>query len=443
LRRIEEADPGVPVLLTHFYQFDGYTSEPWETGFLLRPRPVTEPAADLVPAGVTFGGRVQVVGYSLRQAWFHPGQVAEFVLAWRPVGPLDPSPSFTLRLMDAEGRQRAQVDRRLGTDAAPGEVRFQRLVLPLYPAMPPGRYYVTLGAYTVSEGGFENLVADDGETAVTLTELELVPRGCNPQSAICNLQSVIRNLQSPPFTLHRQAVPFASGPTLVGVDYDRSVADVLRVYLHWRGSVGEGWQARVRSADGVETTASLAPAPAGVHQTVVVDLQGRVEGPLWLALVDAQGEWGPAAGPWGWPVEEIRLPAPAPDARFVPLGDEMVMVGARARTAEPGETMAVDVTLVALRPLTSDDATSVRLTDGDGRWLATHDYQPALGAVPTLKWIRGSRVVDRHLLPLREDFTGGEVRATLVAYERFRMTPLPPMDGRFGEETPLGTWALP
>jgi hypothetical protein len=433
LRRIEEADSGVPVLLTHFYQFDGYTSEPWETGFLLRPRPVTEPAADLVPAGVTFGGRVQVVGYNLRPDRFHPGQVVEFILAWRPVGPLDPSPSFTLRLMDAEGRQRAQVDRRLGTDAAPGEARFQRLALPLYPATPPGRYYVTLGAYTVSEGGFENLAADDGETDVTLMELELVPRGCNPQS--------------PPFTLHRQAVPFASGPTLVGVDYDRSVADVLRVYLHWRGSIGEGWRARVRGADGVEASGSLAPAPAGMDQTVVVDLQGRVEGPVWLALVDApvdeQDERGLAAGPWGWPVEEIRLPAPAPDARFVPLGDEMVMVGAQARTAEPGETMAVDVTLVALRPLTSDDATSVRLTDGDGRWLATHDYQPALGAVPTLKWIRGSRVVDRHLLPLPEDFTGGEVRATLVAYERFRMTPLPPMDGRFGGETPLGTWTLP
>jgi hypothetical protein len=203
----------------------------------------------------------------------------------------------------------------------------------------------------------------------------------------------------------------------------------------------------VRSADGVEAIGSLAPALAGVHQTVVVDLQGRVGGPLWLALVDApvdeQSERGPAAGPWGWPMAELRLPAPAPDARFVPLGDEMVMVGARARSAEPGETMVVDVTLVALRPLTSDDATSVRLTDGDGRWLATHDYQPALGAVPTLKWIRGSRVVDRHLLPLPEDSAGGEVRATLVAYERFRMTPLPPMDGRFGEETPLGTWTLP
>jgi len=428
LRRIGEAEPGIPVLLTHFYQFDGYTTEPWQAGFLLRPRPVTEPAADLVPAEVTFGDQVQMVGYNLRQDRFHPGQVAEFVLAWRPAGPLDAPPSFTLRLADAEGRQWAQVDQRLGTDVAPGEVRFQRLALPLYPAMPPGRYHVTLGAYTVSEAGFENLMADDGEAAVALTELELAPGGCNPRCA--------------PFTLHRQSVPFVSGPTLVGVDYDRSVPDVLRVYLHWRGSVGEGWQAQVRSADGQPATASLAPVPAGAYQTVVVDLQGHVGGPLWLALADAQGEWAQPAGPWGWPVEEVRLPAPAPDARFVPLGDEMTMVGARAHPVASGETVAVDVTLVALRPLTSDDATSVRLTDGDGRWLATHDYQPALGAVPTLKWIRGSRVVDRHLLPLREDFTGGEVRATLVAYERFRMTPLPPMDGRFSQ-VPLGMWVVP
>ena len=76
------------------------------------------------------------------------------------------------------------------------------------------------------------------------------------------------NLYSSPFTLHRQAVPFgtlntveplragsfASGPTLVGVDYDRSVPDVVRVYLHWRGAVAEGWQARVRSAGGIEAT---------------------------------------------------------------------------------------------------------------------------------------------------------------------------------------------
>jgi hypothetical protein len=427
LRRVQDADPERPLLLTHFYQFDGYTAEPWEAGFLIRRRPVSAPAARLAPVGATFGDQVRVLGYRLQQDRFHPGQVAEFVLAWQPAGPLERAPSFTLRLVDGEGRVRAQADRRLGTDAAPGEVRFQRLALPLYPTLPPGRYRVTLGAYTVTDAGFENLSTPEGETAIALTGLELVPLGGNRQPT--------------PFTLHRQAVPFSAGPTLVGVDYDRSVPDVLRVYLDWQGPAGEGWRARVHTAAGREAIAPLAPIPAGAYQTVGLDLQGAVGSGLWLSLVDGRGQASAAAGPWGWPVEEIRLPGAAPDARFVPLGDEMAVVGAQAHPAGPGETMAVDVTLVALRPLTSDDATSVRLVDGEGRWVDTHDCQPALGAVPTLKWIRGSRVVDRHLLQIPGDLTGDEVRAALLAYERFRMTPLPPMDGRFGE-VPLGTWPL-
>ncbi len=460
LRRIEEADPGVPILLTHFYQFDGYTTEPWETGFLIRPQPVTEPAAPLAPVGVTFGDLVRVLGYGLRQDRFHPGQVAEFVLAWRPAGPLEHAPSFTLRLVDAEDRHRAQVDRRLGTERAPAEIHFQQLALPLYPTLPPGRYRVMLGAYTATEAGFENLSTPEGEAAITLAELELVPLGCDLQSSTAGPRTArqtaagrvgaVCDRQSTPFTLHRQAVPVSGGPTLVGVDYDRSVPDVLRVYLDWRGPAGEGWQARVRAADGVEATGPLASIPAGAHQIVGLDLQGAVRGRLWLSLVDGQGgalssskgQVRRAAGPWGWSVEKIRLPGAPPDARFVPLGDEMAVVGATARPAAAGKKMAVDVTLVALRPLTSDDGTSVRLVDGEGRWLATDDCQPALGAVPTLKWIRGSRVVDRHVLPLQGDSTGGDVRATFVAYERFRMTPLSPMDGRFSE-VPLGTWPLP
>ena len=450
LRRIEEADPGVAILLTHSYEFDGYTAEPWETGFLVRRRPVTEPAAPLASVGVTFEEQVQVVGYGLRQDRFHPGQVAEFVLAWRPVRPFESAPSFTLRLVDGEGRQQAQVDRRLGTGSEPGEVRFQRLALPLYPTLAPGRYQVMLGAYTAGEAGFENLAAEDGQTTVLLADLDLASLGCagpaeqprwTLQSAIVRLSAhdQVYNLQSAPFTLHRQAVPFAAGPTLVGVDYDRSVPDVLRVYLDWRGAVGEGWQARVRSAGGIEAATRLAPVPEGAYQTVALDLQGVTQGGLWLSLADSQGQVASAAGPWGWLVGEVRLPAPALDARFVPLGDEMALVGVAPRRVVRDGVMPVDVTLVGLRPLTADDGTSVRLVAGDGR-VAVHDCQPALGAVPTLKWIRGSRVVDRHLLPVGEDF--GEAQATFVAYERFRLTPLPPMDARF-EQVPLGTWEVP
>jgi hypothetical protein len=446
LRRIQETDPGRPLLLTHFYEFPGHTTEPWEAGFLIRPRPVTEPLASLTPLAATFGERVVLLGYSFRRGEFpasrrgaagpfHPGQAVEFVLAWQAAGPLDPPPSFTLRLMDAQGQHIAQVDRALSTDVAPGEVRFERLALALYPNLSPGRYQVMLGAYTVTGAGFETLSATGGEAAIHLTDLELVPSGCDLQSTVCNPRFA-------PFTLHRLAVPFAGGPTLVGVDYDRSVPDVLRIYLHWRGPAGGGEQVRVRTTDGAEVDTSLPPIPAGAYQTVLTDLRGPIGAPLHLVLADAQGVHRSAAGPWAWPVREVRLPAPSPDARFVPLGDEMIVVGAEARPAGPGDRLAVDVTLVAQRPLTVDDSTSVRLMDGEGRWLASHDYQPALGAVPTLKWIRGSRVVDRHLFSLPEDFDAGEIQATLLVYERFRLASLPSLDGRF-TEVPLGTWTLP
>ena len=428
-QRVEDADPDKSLLLTHFYQFPGYTTEPWQSGFLIHPRPVTEPSAPLAPFDATFGGRVQVIGYSLCRAGFHtrpqlhPGQVIEFVLAWRAIGPLDPSPSLTLVLLDAEGNRVAQADRALPTDLAPGEARFERLTLPLYSMLSPGRYRVTLGAYTATDAGFETLPADDGEDAVTLAEVELAP------------------LSLSPFTLHPQSSPFESGPTLVGVDYDRSLPDVLRVYLRWRGPVEQAAQARVRAAGGAEAVAPLPPIPTGAYQTVAVDLPTGAERPLRVSLADGQGQSKAAAGPWAWPVKEVRLPAPAADARFVPLGDEMAFVGVEVHPAPPGETLVVDATLVALRPLTSDDATSVRVMNGAGQWVA-HDMQPALGAVPTLKWIRSSRVMDRHLLPLPEDFAAGETWATLVAYENFRQTPLIAMDGRF-DAIPLGTWSQP
>ena len=423
-RQVREASPARPLLLTHFYEFSGYITEPWETGFRIRPEPVTEPVAHLMPLDATFGDQMQVMGYSFRQNQFHPGQIVEFTLAWRATDPLTSVPSFTLALLDPKGRRVAQADQLLPADLAPGKVHFERLALPFYPTLSPGQYRLTLGAYTTTDAGFETLPTSDGADAVTLTKLELNP------------------LSSSPFTLHPQATSFDGGPTLVGVDYDRSLSDALRLYLRWRGPVVDGVRAQVRVAGGAEAIAPLPPIPADAYQTIALDLPGVTEDTLWVSLLDEPGRAKTAAGPWAWPKNEVRLPTPAPDAHFVPLGDEMAVIGAKAHPAPPGETMALDVTLAALRPLTTDDAISVRLMNSKGRWIARHDMQPALGAIPTLKWIRGSQVMDRHLLHIPEDFTGVEVHAALVAYERFRMTSLIPLDRRF-IEVPLGHWPIP
>jgi hypothetical protein len=247
-------------------------------------------------------------------------------------------------------------------------------------------------------------------------------------------------------SLHPLCVPFAGGPTLVGVDYDRTVPTTLRLYLHWRGPTQGGEQVRVTSAgvpDGT-ATARLPLLPAGAYHTVVLDLPGEAQGQLRLALTGADGQHKPAAGPWGWSLRELRLPDPTPTARFVPLGDAMALVGVTTdgeASVVPGTSLTLRLDFLALKPVVNDYGVSVRLLDEAGGLRDMHDLQPALGAIPTLKWIRGSRVTDPHPLQVPDDLDGGMVKATLVVYERFRGSLLLPLDGRM-RAVPLGEWQV-
>jgi hypothetical protein len=301
-------------------------------------------------------------------------------------------------------------------------------VLPLYPEIPPGDYRLSVQVYSASEGGFEtwSLRSDEGavpgdEGAMNLATLLLSP---NP---------------TPAPSLHPLDVPFSDGPRLVGVDYDHSVPGTLRLYLHWQGPAQGGEQIRVE-----ESTARLPALMDAAYQTIVVDLPGTITGNLRLTLTGTDGQIKQIAGPWGWPLEQVRLPPPAPNARFVPLNDEMALIGvspAEEEALAPGEAFLVNLTFLSLKPLVNDNSVSVRLLDQAGQLRQMHDLQPALGAIPTLKWIRGTRVTDPHPLSVPDDISGDVVRATLVVYERFRGIPLPPLDGRMGG-VPLGEWKI-
>jgi len=424
-RQIRALPRDQSLLLTHFFEFEGYTTEPWGTGFVIRPSPVEDAVAPLASVDVAFGRQVRVLGYNVRLSQRYAGGTVELDLAWRATQAWEQPPSFTLRLMGNGGECLAQADQTLDVGVSSGEVRFERLVLPLYPELTPGRYELHLGAYVVTDEGFENLVTAGGEDSVVLTGLDLAP------------------IVQKPYTLHPLAVPFGDGPTLVGVDYDRSLSGALRVYLHWQGPMGEdGGLVQVETSEGAVTSIQMPAIQDKSYQTVAMDVADVQDGSLRLSLVDAQGVSRLASGPWGWRFKQLVLPDVDSDARFVPVGGDMAVIGAAAQTAPPGEDAVIDVELVCLRPLTDDLATSVRLMDADGRWLARHDMQPVQGAVPTLKWIRGSRVIDRHLLSVPEGFTGDTVQAALVAYERFRGIALPVLDGRFSD-VPLGSWPQP
>ncbi len=423
--RVESAEADRPLIVTHFYEFSGFTSEPWWSGFRLHRRPLAAPTAPLTPLTVVFGESLRVLGYHLESSSGQPGETIECVLAWQALAHLEESPSFTLRLYAPDGASVAQADQALGTSVQPGEVRFERLVLPLYPWLAPGRYALTLGAYLSGAAGFVDLPMGGG-VAETSTSAHLA-------------ELTVEVAREAPYTLSPQSIPFAGGSALVGVDYDRSLPKGLRVYLHLRGPISAACEARL-TGDGADVALGLPSIPAGAYQTVAADLPGQTTR-IRLALA-CDGAAAAAAGVWGWELPSVGLPPAPAEARFVPLGAEIAVVGARARTAPAGATARVDVALVALRPLVDDIATSVRLMAPDGRWLARHDMQPALGAVPTLKWIRGSRVTDRHLLAVPPDFGGDTVQAALVAYERFRQTPLVVLDERFSQ-VPLGIWPQP
>jgi len=286
---------------------------------------------------------------------------------------------------------------------------------------------LTVEVYSGGEAGFETWALADGSVRLELATLAVQPR------------------RSPPVTLHPLDAPFsagprgraAAGPTLVGVDYDRSLPGALRVYLHWRGPATGGETVHLAGA-----SVQLPTLPQDAYHTAILDLPGDRRGRLALALTGPDGRARTAAGPWGWPLKTVSLPAPARTARFVLLGDALALVGvtpASGAGVSPGEPLTLRLIFLALRPLTEDLRVSVRLWDGSGRLRVQHDQQPALGAIPTLKWTRGARVSDPHPLNVPADVDAA--RATLVVYEYFRGAVLLPLDARMGE-APLGEWVV-
>ncbi len=431
--RIAENIGERPLLLTHFYDMPDYTSEPLGQGFWIHQRPHQAVPTGFAPLDALFTrgegeGGVRLIGYHLSRPQASPGQALELALAWQTVGEITTPPSFTVWLTNSDGQRLTAADRYLVAGYTPGEVRFERLVLPLYPDTPPDDYTLNLQVYGTGEEGFEtwslqpseDLIANNGNT------LNLATLSVQPGS-------------TPAVTLHPLNVPFADGLTLIGVDYDRSMPDTLRLYLHWKGAAQGGERVRVG-----ENTVQLPALPSGTYYTAVLDLTGEIKGRLPLTMIGTDGQLNSIAGPWGWPLQEVQLPAPSPTARYVPLADEMALIDVAPAAGEsfaPGDELLLRLTFLALKPLVSDDAVSVRLLDEAGQWRYLHDLQPGLGAIPTLKWIRGSRVTDPHPILVPLDMDGDFMTASLVVYDNFRGNVLPPMDGRM-DGVPLGEWGL-
>lgn len=438
------ADPTAhPLIVTDWY--DAYAAlpyrlTPFHEAFLVQRESLEEPPPGLAPLDVALDEQVRLLGYALSDDAVTPGGTLAVHLAWQPLSAWDRDYSFFVQLLGpdgliGQGRDQIHPAGRYRI----GEVIVDRFELSVWPTVPPGEYVLAAGVYFTPEGGgWQRLTAPDGRDSVSLGAMRVTAAA------------------APPVTLHPLHHRFASGPTLVGADFDHSPGLPRRVYLHWRlpSGSGDGYEVLLL-ANGEPAASGRLPALAeGGYLTIAHDVPA---GALAVSVRPAGAQadavhvtlWGfHHSGP-------VALPESRPGDRYVPLGGEMALVGAemtpgvRLSADEgcllgvadgPGEILQIDLRWLSLGALTRDRVVSVQAT----AWGINHDSVPALGAVPTLKWIRGAEVRDRHFLRLPAE-TLDEAALSLVVYDHFvQRQQLPILDerlARLGSMVPLGTAA--
>jgi hypothetical protein len=129
-----------------------------------------------------------------------------------------------------------------------------------------------------------------------------------------------------------------------------------------------------------------------------------------------------------------------PDGINLANGVVYVKADMPSQEVRPGDEVKIDLNLTAARPLLRDTVVSVQLT-GNG-WRVTDDSVPALGAIPTLKWIAGSQVLDPHTLKVPENAASGPAQVSVILYDNFTQEPLALLDAELikqGQAIPLGT----
>jgi hypothetical protein len=108
----------------------------------------------------------------------------------------------------------------------------------------------------------------------------------------------------------------------------------------------------------------------------------------------------------------------------------------------PGDRLKLNLRFVATRPIMRDIVVSVQM-NGAG-WRVIDDSIPALGAIPTLKWIAGSQIDDPHTLIIPPNASGQAI-VTLTLYDAFTQQPLALLNAdliKQGPTIPLGTWTI-
>ncbi|MEJ2748200.1 MAG: hypothetical protein P8183_09880, partial [Anaerolineae bacterium] len=327
---------------------------------------------------------IQLLGYQLKDTTTEIGQETAVTIAWQPAAnnqqpttnSQQPIPLF-IHLIGYDGQLYAQDD--LQAQPQPGITLTQFRLTPRLGAAP---------------GDFAIMVGTPGESDNRLT--------------IANL--TVTAMSQPPYTQNQvyRTVP-GERPLLrlVGYDWDNTLNGRPRLYLHWQTE--QGYQTEVR--DDVTPDGFTLPA---------------------------------YFGPWGIPINNQQLTMNSQQF-YVPLGQGIVWTGPLLdqQPVTRGQQLTLRPTFHSSRPVLHDLVISVRLIgyEADGfhwAWWDLDDWIPALGAIPTLKWIGGTAVQSPHTVQVDPVAQPGQtIGATLRLYDAFTNRPLPILDERLTNELQL------
>jgi hypothetical protein len=448
-----------PLIVTNYYPTYGdlsYRFEPLGEAYVVRSGPSWEAPDRLEPVNVELieDGKaiVRLVGYRVAdEGAVCPGDQVTVDLAWQPLVRLDRPYAFFVHLVGPGGVPLGQQDHRhdRAPTYEPGEVLIDRYRFPVYLTAAPGSYSLVAGAYVpFDDGSWVRLTTHEGKDALSLDSVSVLP---SPRA---------------PATLHPFYGPFASsasagptpvGLTLVGVDYDDTLPGQRRVYLHWRAG-DQPAVARLYAGGSLVAQGEVPAWPEGAHGDAPTtgDALATAHAPAtrWRGYVSTaldvpagardlriamqQDERAmPARGAWGIPrVAPRPLPDPGPgEAHYLPFGGKLALIGVRVGGEwKPGGQGRIALRFLGLRPIVRDYVISVGAL-GSATTDAPSDWVPAIGAMPTFKWIGGSLVNDVHLIRV---LGGGEAELTLGIYDAFTTAALPPLDERFAQQGRAG-----
>ena len=389
-----------------------------------------------------FEGGIALVGYAVEEG-ATSGDVLHLSLFWEAREDLDSDVQVFAHLVDGRGRLWAQSDGKPAKGLFPTSGWTQgfrvedRRGLLVPPAAPPGSYELVVGLYDAADG--HRLKTAEGTDQVRMATIEIEAPKEPPSLPSLGMDHELDARLDGEITLlgcDLAPGPYAPGDAVAVTLYWRSEGQVnepMFVSFRWDGAeamapeafspdyLPDRWAPGQVVADRREVR--LPPQISGgtarlavrVHRADGTQLSSRrlifFGGDPWIPLgtVEVTGRTRSFQVP---DVEHAQGASLGEGVRF--LGYDMEPSGGEV---EPGGHLRLTLYWQAASPMEVSYTVFVHVIDDAGRIWAQHDGVPGEGGVPTIGWVSGEVVEDRHLIRLGQDVPPGGYAVEIGMYD--------------------------